>query len=91
MQDQANTTAILVPWNKGKVSEGRTFQQNSRAYAAGSRSRAWERHRCDTTENSRHTRADIHGQQRYINSARHVRAFGVCIGIIDDGIDTIEQ
>ena len=34
MQDQANTTAILVPWNKGKVSEGRTFQQNSRAYAA---------------------------------------------------------
>ena len=25
MQDQANTTAILVPWNKGKMSEGRTF------------------------------------------------------------------
>jgi len=25
MQDQANTIAILVPWNKGKVSEGRTF------------------------------------------------------------------
>jgi hypothetical protein len=25
MQDQANTTAIRVPWNKGKMSEGRTF------------------------------------------------------------------
>ena len=25
MQDQANTTAIRVPWNKGKMSEGKTF------------------------------------------------------------------
>jgi antitoxin CptB len=36
----------------------------------------------DTLDNSPKARADIHGNQRYINPARqHVRAFGVCIGI----------
>src|SRR5229473_6244825 len=60
---------------------GRHLQQNSRTHAARSRSCARERHRCNTTENSRDTRADIRLLRRYINPARHVRAFGVGIGI----------
>ena len=36
--------------------------------------------------------ADIRMNRRYINPARHhVRAFGVRIGIVHDGIDTIER
>jgi hypothetical protein len=33
------------------------------------------------TDNSLNSRADIHSPRRYINPARHVRAFGVRIGI----------
>jgi antitoxin CptB len=33
--------------------------------------------RCNTVDNSRDTGADIHHRHRYINPARHVRAFGV--------------
>ena len=35
--------------------------------------------------------ADIRQSQRYINPARHVRAFDVRMGIGNDGIDTIER
>jgi hypothetical protein len=34
--------------------------------------------------------ADIRHPRGYINPARHVRAFGVRMEIINDGIDTIE-
>ena len=37
------------------------------------------------------TATDIVDPERYINVARHVRAFCVCIGMVDDGIDTIER
>lgn len=36
-------------------------------------------------------KADIHDPNRYINPARHVRAFGVAWESINDGIDTIER
>jgi antitoxin CptB len=48
---------------------------------ARSRSHVWERHRCNTVDNSPNTRADIRVPERYISAARHVRAFGVWIGI----------
>ncbi|MFH1345714.1 MAG: hypothetical protein ABIL01_31580, partial [Pseudomonadota bacterium] len=35
--------------------------------------------------------ADIRYPDGYINPARHVRAFGVRMGISNDGIDTIER
>src|SRR5260370_32586430 len=44
-----------------------------------------------TVDNSRNTGADIRHPHRYINPARHVRAFGVWIGIANDGIDTVER
>jgi hypothetical protein len=34
----------------------------------------------DTVDNSQEGRADNHDRRRYINPARHVRAFGVWIG-----------
>jgi antitoxin CptB len=48
---------------------------------ARSRSHVWERHRCNTVDNSPNIRADIRVPERYISAARHVRAFGVWIGI----------
>jgi hypothetical protein len=44
-----------------------------------------------SVDNSQIARADNHRRHRYINFARHVRAFGVRTGKTDDGIDTIEQ
>jgi hypothetical protein len=48
---------------------------------ARSRSHVLERHHCNTADNSPNTRADIGVSDRYINAARHVRAFGVWMGI----------
>ena len=45
----------------------------------------------DIVDNSPDIWADIRDYERYINPARHVRAFGVRMGIINDGIDTIER
>jgi hypothetical protein len=47
--------------------------------------------RFDTVGNSGNTGADIRHNERYINTARHVRAFGVRMGIENDGIGTIER
>jgi hypothetical protein len=45
-----------------------------------------------TVDNSRRERADIGMSHRYINPARHhVRAFGVALGLENDGYDDIEQ
>jgi len=74
------------------ISEDRTFLSKTRAKrAARLRSRVWKRHCRDTVDNSRNTATDIQSNDRYINPARHVRAFGVGIGIANDGIDTIER
>jgi hypothetical protein len=40
-----------------------------------------ERHYCNTVDKSPGARADIRNPERYINPARHVRAFGVFTGI----------
>jgi hypothetical protein len=37
------------------------------------------------------TGADIGANDRYINPARHVRAFGVGLGLKNDGYDEIER
>jgi hypothetical protein len=45
-----------------------------------------------TVDNSSRERADIGDLDRYINPARHhVRAFGVGLGLENDGYDDIEQ
>ena len=59
--------------------------------AARSRRCVYARHRCNRMVHSRNIGADIHHPDGYINPARHVRAFGVRMGIINDGIDTIER
>jgi hypothetical protein len=43
-------------------------------------------HECNALEG-----ADISHASGYINPARHVRAFGVAMGQVHDGIDTIER
>jgi hypothetical protein len=45
----------------------------------------------DTLDNSQEGRADNDNRRRYINPARHVRAFGVGREKTNDGIDTIER
>jgi hypothetical protein len=45
----------------------------------------------DAVDNWGTGRADNGHSDRYINPARHVRAFGVGFGIANDGIDTIER
>src|SRR5882724_5942886 len=45
----------------------------------------------DSADKSPNNGADIRRSGRYINPARHVRAFGVGLGIANDGIDTIER
>ncbi len=44
-----------------------------------------------TLDNSGNTATDIRHPHRYINPARHVRAFGVGLESQNDGIDTIER
>src|SRR6266481_3812530 len=64
------------------ISGGGMFLSKPRAKGAARSQRCvWKRHRRDTVDNSRNTDADIRPPHRYINPARHVRAFGVWIGI----------
>jgi hypothetical protein len=64
------------------IFQGQDFQAKlARKRAARSRMCVRERHYCNTVDKSPDARADIRNPERYINPARHVRAFGVCTGI----------